>query len=392
MKTIYLDPIGGVAGDMLLAALLDAGGDEDYLLANLQKLDLPGWTWHREETTRGGFGGTKIDFNIVADQHCRHLPEIIALIQKAKFPKEVEGKILATFDILAEAEAKAHRIPKAEIHFHEVGAADTILDICGVVLMLYRIGVEEIISRPLPMGNDTVHCEHGEIPLPAPAVAAMLEGVAVRRTNIKGETVTPTGMALLKAYGCQFGDFPTMTVNQSGCGCGTRDGETPNILRVFIGETEERAHTPYIYRIETTIDDMTGEELGFLWEHLYEAGANDMYYTPVYMKKGRPAVKLTVLTEESALADVRNAIFTHTSTLGMICQKSRRFVLNRRFETVKTPFGEVHYKVAKAPNGMKVKAEYEDLRSIAEKEGISLKKVRQICDAAYLSSLSEHSD
>ena len=381
MKTAYLDPIGGIAGDMFLAALLDGGGDEEYLLRELKKADLPGWQWKREPVTRGGFAGTKIDFIIEEQKVCRRLPDITDLIQKAHFPKDAEALMIRTFDLLAEAEAKAHGIAKNEVHFHEVGAADTILDICGTALMLCQMGIDQLICGALPMGNGTVRCAHGEMPLPAPAVAAMLPGVSTRESNIQGETVTPTGLALLKAMNCRFGAFPMMTVEESGCGCGTRDGETPNILRIFIGEG--RTNVPHICTLECTIDDMTGEELGFLWEQMENAGANDMYYTPVYMKKGRPAVKLTALCEEAALSAVRDTIFTHTTTLGMICRRAERFVLDRGFETVETALGSVRYKTAAAPKGEKAKAEFEDLKRIAVEQGISLREARRLCDAEY---------
>lgn len=381
MKTAYLDPIGGIAGDMFLAALLDGGGDEEYLLKELKKLSLPGWQWKREQVTRGGFAGTKIDFIIEEQKVCRRLPEITDLIHKAGFPKDAEVLMLRTFDLLAEAEAKAHGIDKNEVHFHEVGAADTILDICGTALMLRHMGIDSIICAPLPMGKGTVRCAHGEIPLPAPAVAAMLPGVTLRESDIRGETVTPTGLALLKAADCRFGGFPALNVKESGCGCGTRDGETPNILRIFIGE--KRTNVPLICTLECTVDDMTGEELGFLWEQMEKAGANDMYYTPVYMKKGRPAVKLTALCEGAALDAVRDAIFTHTTTLGMICRRAERFVLERRFETAKTPFGPVRYKTARGPGGERAKAEFEDLKRIAAEQGISLREARALCDAEY---------
>lgn len=381
MKTAYLDPIGGIAGDMFLAALLDSGGDEAYLLKQLKKLKLSGWTWKREEVTRGGCGGTKINFIIEEQTHCRHLPEILEIIQRAHFPKEAEEKMTRTFDLLAEAEAKAHRVSKNEVHFHEVGAIDTILDICGTILLLHNMDIHCLRSAPLPMGKGTVHCAHGEIPLPAPAVAAMLDGVALRESDIQGETVTPTGIALLKAYNCRFDGFPAMTISQSGCGCGTRDGSPPNILRVFIGE--ERTNVLPIFRLECTIDDMTGEEMGFFWDQIAEAGAKDMYYTPIYMKKGRPAIKLTILSEEAFLPAVRETVFTHTSTLGMICLPAERFLLERRFKRVETPFGSVSYKIAAGPKGEKAKAEYEDLKRVAEEGEMSLKEARQICDAEY---------
>lgn len=381
MKTAYLDPIGGIAGDMFLAALLDCGVEEDYLLQQLKKLPLSPWQWKMEKVQRGAFGGTKINFIIEKEHTCRHLNDIRAIVKTAAFSETAETKILETFDLLAEAEAKAHRIDKNEVHFHEVGAVDTILDICGTVLMLHRLGIEKLIAAPLPMGNGTVTCAHGEIPLPAPAVAELLKGAQVRKSDIQGETVTPTGIALLKAYHCTYGDFPGLTIEQTGCGCGTRNGSIPNILRIFIGD--DNNNIPSLYRLECTIDDMTGEDMGFLWEHIAAAGANDMYYTPIYMKKGRPAVKLTVLAEEPILETVEHIIFTDTTTLGMIRIPVERSVLSRRLETLDTPLGKVTYKIATGKNIEKAKAEYEDLKNVAENNGISLREARQICDIIY---------
>lgn len=382
MNIAYLDPIGGIAGDMLLSSLLDAVDDdtaEEELLSELEKLNLSSWQWKKETSVRGGFHGTKIDFSAKKEQQHRHLSDIVSIVQKAQFSKKAEAKILKTFDILAEAEAKVHGTKKEEVHFHEVGAVDTILDICAVCLLLTKYRIEKLICGPLPMGNGTVKCAHGEIPLPAPAVAEMLKGASVKESSIKGETVTPTGIALLKAFDTVFGKMPSMNLEHCGCGCGTRDGEIPNILRIFIGSTEEPT-SKQLFRLECTIDDMTGEEFGFLWEHISKAGANDMYYTPVYMKKGRPAVKLTVLTEDTYLEQTKKTIFYHTSTLGIICEAVERSVLNRHFETIQTPYGEITYKFSEGCGVKKAKAEFEDLKCIAEKEKISLSEARRLTD------------
>lgn len=382
MNIAYLDPIGGIAGDMFLSALLDAVNDdtaEKELLSKCNKLNFSSWQWKKETSVRGGFRGTKIDFSAKEEHQHRHLSDIVSIVRNAHFSKEAETKILKTFDILAEAEAKVHGTSKEEVHFHEVGAVDTILDICAVCLLLTKYRIEKLICGPLPMGKGIVRCAHGEIPLPAPAVAEMLKGASVKESSIKGETVTPTGIALLKAFDTVFGEMPSMNLEHYGCGCGTRDGDVPNILRIFIGSTEEPT-SKQLYRLECTIDDMTGEEFGFLWEHIAKAGANDMYYTPVYMKKGRPAVKLTVLTEENYLEQTKKTIFRHTSTLGMICEAVERSVLDRHFEKIQTPYGEITYKFSEGFGVKKSKAEFEDLKRIAEMQGISLSEVRCLAD------------
>ncbi|MBQ2765186.1 MAG: nickel pincer cofactor biosynthesis protein LarC [Firmicutes bacterium] len=383
MNIAYLDPIGGIAGDMFLSALLDALHDdsaEDYLLSELNKLNLSSWQWKKETAVRGGFSGTKIDFSAKEESCHRHLSDIFSIVQSAHFPTDAENKILKTFDILAEAEAKVHGTTKEEVHFHEVGAVDTILDICAVCLLLTKIHLDKLICAPLPMGNGTVKCAHGEIPLPAPAVAEMLKGAAIRESSIKGETVTPTGIALLKAFDAVFGGMPSMKMEYYGCGCGTRDGEVPNILRIFIGSIDDTSSNQ-LYRLECTIDDMTGEDFGFLWEHISKAKTNDMYYTPIYMKKGRPAIKLTVLAEEPHLQQIKETIFRYTSTLGMICEKVERSVLDRHFETFQTPYGKITYKFAEGFGVKKAKAEYEDLKKIADNEQISLSEARRLADS-----------
>lgn len=381
MKIIYLDPVGGIAGDMFLGALLDALDDpflEKKLLNHLEKLKLKHWQWKKEKAVRGSFCGTKIDFRAEEETTHRHLNEIVSIVKAAHFPQITESKILETFDILAEAESRVHGIAKEKVHFHEVGAIDTILDICAVCYILTEISIEKIISAPLPIGRGTLHCAHGEISLPAPAVAALLTGAKVRESNIQGETVTPTGIALLNAFSCEFNSMPTMQIGHYGCGCGTRDGKTPNILRLYIGTTEDTPKN--LYQLECTIDDMTGEEMGYLWEKIEEAGANNMHYTPIYMKKGRPAIQLTVLTEESRLKKIEHIIFTHTTTLGLIRQRVERTVLQRHFESRSTPWGNVTYKIAEGEGVKKEKAEFEDLKKIADAKGISLKEARSLAE------------
>lgn len=387
MKIIYLDPVGGIAGDMFLSALLDALNDrsiENKMLRQLERLPIAHWQWKEENVRRGSFCGTKIDFQAEEEATHRHLSDIIAMVKAADFPTAAEAKILETFDILAEAESKVHGVSKEEVHFHEVGAIDTILDICAVCYLLTEISVEKILCAPLPMGNGTLRCAHGEISLPAPAVAALLTGAKVKKSDICGETVTPTGIALLKAFSCEFQAMPTMEITAYGCGCGTRNSEIPNLLRLYLGATEDPP-AKNLYRLECTIDDMTGEEMGYLWEKIDEAGANHMHYTPIFMKKGRPAIQLTVLTEENKREEIEKIIFTHTTTLGLIRQPVERSILQRRLEKRSTPQGDVNYKIAEGYGIRKEKAEYEDLKKIADRLGISLKEVRSLLEQDFKS-------
>ncbi len=391
MKIAYINPVGGVSGDMLLAALLDGGSNEDRLLDALRRLSLPPWKWQRKEETRQGFGGSKIEFvlDTNAKQSPRHLPEIIQLIKDACFPAAAEDTALRTFSLLAAAEENAHRIDREHLHFHEVGAIDTILDICGVALLIHDLALEKIFCSPLPMGSGSVACAHGEIPLPAPALNELLCGVPVFGSAVRGETVTPTGIALLKALSCQFGDFPAMRVDRTGVGLGSHDFEVPNLLRIFVGESSDAA-AHGLFRLECTVDDMTGEELGFLWDVMYAVGVNDMYFTPVQMKKGRPGVKITVLTEGDCIEKARRALFGHTTTLGMIVSPVERFTLQRYHEKVTTPYGEVNYKCAAGYGVNKAKAEYDDLKRIATAEGLPLGEIREKAERVRIQEHDEN--
>lgn len=384
MNAIYIDPVGGIAGDMLIAALLDSADKkaENYLLTQLKKLELPIWQWKTDTVLRGGFGGKKIDFFCEVPQTERHLEEIIALIRKAEFPINAETAMVKTFELLADAEAKAHRMPREHVHFHEVGAVDTILDICGVCILLDYFHIEKIFCGPLPMGHGFVSCAHGEIPLPAPALNLLLSDVPVRSVSVEGETVTPTGMALLKAFQTEFCDFPTMTIRSCGCGCGTKERPVPNILRVYRGEFDSLFHTE-LFRLECTIDDMRGEDFGFLWEKIAETGANDMFYTPIFMKKGRPGIKITVLGTEPIIKNIESILFQYTTTLGILRIPVKRSVLPRQMETVDTPFGPVRYKVSRNGDKIRAKAEFEDLKVIALREHRSLDEIRKISDFCF---------
>jgi uncharacterized protein (TIGR00299 family) protein len=384
MKIAYFNPVGGVSGSMLIAALLDAGGNERQLLLDLARLDLSHWKWQRTTEKRRGFDGTKIHFLIEKTKSApeRRLDEIEEIIKKSNFAKPAEEMVLKAFSLLCDAETKTHQIEKEQIQFHEVDAIETILTISAAALLLDEMGIKKVYCTALPLGSGAVVCNHGEIPLPAPALNELLCGVPIYGNNEKRETITVTGMALLKAMDCNFGDFPAMTTEKTGAGIGAHDGALPDLMRVFIGESgKESRHG--LYRLECTIDDMSGEEMGFLWDMVYAAGANDMYYTPVYMKKGRPAVKLTVLTEGKSLEKVRETLFTYTTTIGMICNEMQRFTLERDFKTVTTPYGDVGFKCAKGYGVKKAKAEYEDLKKIAEETGMPVAEVRKIAEQIF---------
>lgn len=384
MNILYFNPAGGIAGDMIISALLDCGADEQQFLSDLRRLPLKGWSFSRENTKRGFFSGTHISFSVQQNAPERHLSEIKALIQQADYPFCIENDIIRTFELLAEAEAKAHGIDKNLVHFHETGADDTILDICGAILLFYQLNIDKIYSSPLPMGDGFTYCQHGQIPLPAPALNYLLTDVPVFGIEEQGETVTPTGIALLKALHCHFGPMPVMTVRSAGTGCGTRETKNANILRVFCGNCPETYEDkPTVLRLECTVDDMTGEEAGFLWDAVMNSGARDMYYSPVFMKKGRPAYKITVLCDKEILPALENTLFSHSTTLGFTISEVSRSVLPRKITEVSTPLGTVRFKTAEFNNCYKSKPEYEDIKKIALKGNISLKEARSLAEEAF---------
>lgn len=380
MNVLYWDAVGGVSGDMMTAALLDVSDNaEAYLLTELRKLPLKPWQWRREETRRGSFRGLKIDYLVAEEQPHRHLQDIKEIIAQVDYSPTVRGRIIAVFELLAEAESRAHGISKEEVHFHEVGADDTILDIAGVVLLLDYLAIDQVKASPLPLGGGVSQGCHGLMPHPAPALNYLLEGVAIEGVPGKTETVTPTGLALLKAFHAEFGPLPSQTVNKVGCGCGSRDTERPNILRCFLGTAAEpMPSTPTIYRLECTVDDMLGEDIGALWERVWAAGATDMNVTPLQMKKNRPGQKISVMTAKENLTAVSRCLFQHTSTIGMTCQQLDRLVLDRWTETRQTPLGAVTYKKVSGWGITKEKPEFEDLQALAREHGLSIGEVRRL--------------
>ena len=381
MRILYLDPIGGIAGDMLVAALLDLGADIPLLKKQLAALPLAHPFPEISTTVKNGFAGKQISFSAEENPPCRHLKEITALISSADFPKKAEVLALDTFRMLAAAEAKAHGIDVAEVHFHEIGATDTILDICSVALLIDQLKIDSVISAPLPMGQGFIRCAHGTVPIPAPALNELLKGCTVTGSEVRGETLTPTGVALLKAMNCTFAPFPAMNITAVGCGAGEKDFPIPNLLRAYLGEEES---TPSdIIKLECTVDDMTGEELGYLWTVLEAVPVNDLQMTPIMMKKGRPAIRLTVLVEPEHALEAEKTLYFHTSTIGMLRQKIGRSVMNRKTETVMTPYGKVHYKVSEKYGFRKVKPEADDLQKIAAAGKMSVNSAGSYCNTLF---------
>lgn len=378
MKTLYLDCVGGISGDMLVAALLDLDPSLlPRLEGELKRLPLPKpWQMTFEPCRKGDFEAKQVRFEFPEERAHRHLSDILEIIAGGNFATAQQEKIEQTFRILAEAESATHGIDLEEVHFHEVGAVDTILDIVAVVLLLDYLAIDTIVCSPLPLGRGFTEGSHGTMPLPAPAVFQMLPGAATYGIDVAAETVTPTGLALLKSHQARFGAMPPLHCDSIGLGAGKRDFDFPNLLRAVMGHDENSAEDVFV--LEATIDDMTGEHLGYLWQRLFQAGALDLYFTPIQMKKGRPGQKVTLLSTAEYYEALRDILFEETSTFGMICRREYRFTLDRDFKKVDTPFGPVTFKYGRGFGVEKVAPEYEELVTIAEKHRLPLAHVYEV--------------
>ena len=315
MKVLYFDCFSGISGDMALGAFLDMGIDKDWFAKQLDKLHLNGFTLNIGKTMKNGIAATKVDVVLKEDGHNHHgrsLKDIIRLIDDSDIQSGAKSIAKAIFNRLARAEAKVHNTTAESIHFHEVGAVDSIVDIVGCAICIDKLKPEKIFASPLKDGRGFVSCQHGKIPVPVPAVCELAyeRGISLQTCEIEGEMITPTGAAILCELAEDFISMPSIKVIGKGYGAGTKDFEIPNLLRVFLGEKDESKNK--VWLIETNLDDITAEELGFAAERLFEAGALDVFYTPIYMKKNRPAYKLSVICDK--YAPFEELIFKHTIT------------------------------------------------------------------------------
>ncbi|MFQ5927153.1 MAG: nickel pincer cofactor biosynthesis protein LarC [Terriglobia bacterium] len=386
MKLAYLDCFSGISGDMLLGALVDAGLPVATLEAELRKLDLKGWKLAVEHVRRGELAATKLTFEIPEEHTHRTGAAICKLIRSTSLTPACKTRAEAIFDRLATVEAAIHQQPKESVHLHELGAADTILDIVGACVGLEVLGIEKIVCSPLNLGGGMVKTAHGVLPVPAPATAQLLQGAPVYSTGVKAELVTPTGAAIVSTLAAGFGALPPMKVSALGYGAGSRSlAEHPNVLRIFIGESAERgkaADTDSVAVLEANLDDMSPLVGGYFVEQALAAGALDVYFTPVHMKKNRPGVLLTVLCPPERIDALSELVFQQTTTIGLRIYEARRRTLERETLTLETPLGPVRMKLARL-NGHVLNAapEYEDCQRIAKEHNLPLKQV--LADAHY---------
>jgi len=384
LKILYFDCFAGIAGDMTVAALLDLGVPLEVVRDAVERLPLPrsSYSLSVERTSRKGVAATRFVVHVEEHQPNRHYTDIAAMIEESSLPEGVKEKAQRVFFRLAEAEAKVHGVEIGRVHFHEVGAVDSIVDIVSVSAALEWLGIDAIHAAPLPLGSGFVETDHGRLPVPAPATGELLRGIPVHGEAGAGERVTPTGAAILAALATGFGRAPAMTVTGVGCGAGTKDFDNiPNVLRLFMGETEGGLNRDEVVVIETHIDDMNSEILGHVLERLMEAGALDAAFSPLQMKKNRPAVKLTVIARPEGRDHLASLVLRETSAIGVRFYSASRLKFSREKEERATSLGPVTVKVIRdGETVVRVTPEYEACQRIAADRGMPLLEVYRIVE------------
>ena len=395
MRIAYFDCPSGAAGDMIMGALVDAGVPFETLQAELAKLGLPGFTLERREVMKGAFRATKLDVHVHDHDHARgeaghahgephgrhqhpdrNLHAILDLIAASGLHTGVKADAARIFSRLAEAEARVHGTSVDQVHFHDVGAVDAIVDVTGSCIGLHLLGVDAVHCSALPVGGGFVTGAHGRIPIPGPGTAELLKGFPVVDTGVKRELVTPTGAAILTTLSASAGAMPPMTVEAVGYGAGTMELDTPNVIRVFLGVATEVRGTETIVQVETTVDDMQPQLWEAVMERLFEVGALDVYLTPVTMKKSRPGIVLTALCAPEKVTGLSRVLFEESPTIGVRWTAYQRERLDRETVTVTTAYGPVPFKVSRL-GGRVVTAtpEFTDIRRIAKEKGLPAREV-----------------
>ena len=427
MKTLYIECNMGAAGDMRMAALSELLPDPEAFIARMNALGLPGVRFERQKTEKCGIIGTHIAVTVNGEdehshevagtgnrygghghshdhgQHHGHLHDdaeannpqlhehvheheheyhhhhaslhdICAIIEALDLPEAVKADSKAVYGRIAEAESKVHGRPVDHIHFHEVGTLDAVADVVGVCALMHEIAPEQVLVSPVHVGSGQVRCAHGVLPVPAPATALLLEGVPVYGGAIRGELCTPTGAALLVHFASDFGDMPAMTLEAVGYGMGTKDFPWANCVRALLGQTREAPDSAV--ELRCNLDDMTGEAIGYAAQCLRQAGALDVWTQAIQMKKDRPGTLLCCLCPPEREGEFASLMLKHTTTIGVRCQKLRRYTLKREAVTLDTPYGPVRAKRSHGFGVDRVKPEFDDLAEIAERQGLSLGDIK----------------
>ena len=376
MNIAYFDAFSGLSGDMTVGALLHLGVPLDALRDELRKLPLSGYHLTQSERMLSGIRATKFSVEVHDPLHERSFHTIARMLQESALLPQVKATALRIFTVLAEAEGRVHGVTPAAVHFHEVGAVDSIVDIVGAAFGLHFLGVEQIYVSPLPMGKGLVPSRHGILPIPGPATIEVLKGIPVRLGDGEAEMVTPTGAAIVAALAKQS-VMPVFIPTAVGYGAGERTfADRPNLLRVLLGTCKESAREERLTMLETNIDDLNPEIYDYVMERLFAAGARDVFLSTIHMKKNRPGILLQVLCEPTDCEQLRSVMFAETSTLGVRSYTVERVALRRESRSVTTTYGDVRVKIAHGPDGREHAApEYEDCKRLAQEKNVPLKVV-----------------
>ncbi len=384
MRTLYLECNAGVSGDMLLGALADLLDNPSEIKQMIESAGIPGIEIKVFTKEINHISGKKVEVLVHGHPEGEHhghshshrtLVDVLDVINGLKLPDAVKQHAMKIYEDIAKAESEVHHESVGEVHFHEVGMLDAIADIVGVCLLIHKLAPDIIVSSPLRTGYGYVECAHGKLPIPAPATALLLRGVPNYSGDLEGEYTTPTGAAIIRHFTKEYGQRPRMAIQKIGMGMGDRVSAIPNMVRAFIGDSSEGLFE--IYEINCNIDDMTPEDLGPMIDRLLDEGARDAALTPMIMKKGRPGYRLTCLCRQADKEKLAKLILANTSTIGLRIWKAERFEMSSRMEICHTEYGDIRIKVSEGYGITKWKPEHDDLVKASEKNGVSIRKVRE---------------
>tara|TARA_B100000315_G_scaffold181344_1_gene170211 strand:+ start:3289 stop:4470 length:1182 start_codon:yes stop_codon:yes gene_type:complete len=392
MKIAYFDCFSGISGDMILGALADLSNDPSFLQEELNKLDLKGYSLSHKKVKRGVIQTTKVDVEVTEkNSSIKNLKNIISIIENSDLAEKIKNDSIKIFHRLAEAEATVHGTTVDKVHFHEVGAIDSIVDIVGSVIGIHHLNISKIVSSSINTGSGLVKCDHGTLPVPAPAVVEILKGVSCFSSGVQQELTTPTGAAVIATLANEFGPLPELRTERVGYGAGGKDlKEMPNALRIILGELSiANESKEEIFVLETNIDDMNPEFYDAIMEKLFQAGAVDVFLTPIIMKKNRPATKLSVLTRQQNVKALANEVLKNTTTFGIRFYPVERVMLEREFQEIETVFGKVKVKIGKRDGEIcHISPEYEHCKKFSKEQGVPIKKVYEEIQSAIRRSYS----
>ena len=389
MRTLYFDCFAGASGDMILGALVDAGVEPRTLIEQLQSLGVAGWKIEFAKVDRSGISATYARVQTAHEHAHRHLSDILKIIYQSQLKQTVKDRAALIFSRLAEAESRVHNQPVEKIHFHEVGAIDAILDVCGAAIGFDLLNIDAFISSPLRVGFGMAEMAHGRFPIPPPAVAELLKGKPIYAGETEGEFVTPTGAAIITSVCERFENVPAMKIEATGYGAGTRNPKGfPNALRVLVGETvQDFAGDETLLMIETNIDDMSPQLFGYVIDRALELGALDCYLTQTQMKKNRPGSLISILCRPHDREKFLQLLFAETTTIGARSYEVQRRALARETVAVQTQFGPIDVKVVHTNGAVKAMPEFEQCRAAATAANVPLREVQEAAQRAYISTI-----